>query len=367
MSGNPLVLVDGDTVGRGRTGDESYTVNLLRELPAAAPELAFATSLRNPSDLPADVPAAVRRLALDVASPYRRIPLAFPALARRERTALAHVHYFLPPRLGCPGVVTVHDISYDRAPELFSRRDRMLFRFVPGSLRRAARVIAVSEFTRQDICERYGLEPGKVVAIPNGVSERFRPTADADARVRERYGIDRPYMLCVGALQARKNVPLAIEAYGLMGHGSECELVIAGGDKGGRLDVLDAVLRARLTGRVHMLGHVEDDAMPALYSAARALVFPSLYEGFGLPALEAMASGTPVIASNTTGLAEAVGEAGLTVDPRSADDVAEAMRRVLNDQPLRDRLVAAGHARAAEFTWGRTAAATAGVYREALA
>jgi glycosyltransferase involved in cell wall biosynthesis len=175
-------------------------------------------------------------------------------------------------------------------------------------------------------------------------------------------------MLSVGALQPRKNVPLALEAYAqLVGRGTDCELVIAGGDKGGRLDVLDAILRTRLTGRVHLVGHVEDAAMPALYSGARALVFPSLYEGFGLPALEAMASGTPVIASNTTGLAEAVGDAGLTIDPRSPEDLAEAMRTLLADDALRDRLVAAGLARAADFTWARTAAATAGVYRDLLA
>jgi alpha-1,3-rhamnosyl/mannosyltransferase len=175
-------------------------------------------------------------------------------------------------------------------------------------------------------------------------------------------------MLCVGALQARKNVPLAIEAYARMaGRGTECELVVAGGDKGGRLDVLEAILRTRLTGRVHLLGHVMDEELPALYSGARALVFPSLYEGFGLPALESMACGTPVIASNTTGLAEAVGEAGLTIDPSSVEELADAMRSVLNDNALRDRLVVAGRARAADFTWARTAAATAAVYRAALA
>jgi glycosyltransferase involved in cell wall biosynthesis len=368
VSPGPLVLVDADTVGRGRTGDESYTINLLRELPAAAPELSYACSLRDPADLPADVPAAVRRLQLNVASPYRRIPQAFPALARREGAALAHVHYFVSPRLRCPAVVTVHDISYARAPELFSRRDRALLRFVRGSVRRAARVIAVSEFTRADVCDLYGLAPEGVVAIPNGVSAQFRPLPTATDRVRERFGINRPYVLCVGALQPRKNVPLAIEAYAqLAGRGTECELVVAGGDRGGRLDVLDAILRTRLTGRVHLVGHVDEDELPALYGAARALVFPSLYEGFGLPALEAMACGTPVIASNTTGLAEAVGDAGLTVDPRSAEELAEAMRRVLGDEELRARLVAAGHARAAAFTWARTARATAGVYREALA
>ena len=368
MSSAPLVLLDADTVGRGRTGDETYTVNLLRELPAAAPELAFACALREPADLPPDVPAAVRRLRLDVASPYRRIPFAFPALARREDAALAHTHYFVSPRLSCPAVVTVHDISYARAPELFSRRDRSLFGLVRGSVRRAARVIAVSEFTRADVCERYGLDAAKVVAIPNGVGAAFRPVADASARVRDRFGIARPYVLCVGALQPRKNVPLAIEAYArLVGRGTECELVVAGGDRGGRLDVLDAILRTRLTGRVHLVGHVEDEALPALYSGARALVFPSLYEGFGLPALEAMACGTPVVASNTTGLAEAVGDAGLTVDPRDADGLADALRRVIDDPALHERLVAAGSARAAQFTWARAAVATAGVYREALA
>jgi glycosyltransferase involved in cell wall biosynthesis len=368
VSAAPLVLVDGDTVGRGRTGDESYTVNLLRELPAAAPELSFATSLRDPSDLPADVPDAVRRLPLNVPSPYRRIPFAFPSLARRESAALAHLHYFVPPRLRCPAVVTVHDISYARAPELFSGRDRMLFRFVSGSLRRAASVIAVSEFTRTDVIDRYELDPGKVTAIPNGVAGRFQPLAGAEARVHARFGIDRPYMLCVGALQTRKNVPLAIEAYARqMGRGTDCELVVAGGDRGGRLDVLDAILRTRLTGRVHLLGHVEDAEMPSLYSAARALVFPSLYEGFGLPALEAMASGTPVIASNTTGLAEVVGDAGLTVDPGSVEELAEAMSRILGDEQLRERLVAAGLDRAARFTWARAAGDTARVYRDVLA
>jgi glycosyltransferase involved in cell wall biosynthesis len=368
VSGQPLVLIDGDTVGRGRTGDETYTVSLLRELPAAAPELSLACSLRDPADLPVAVPPAVRRLKLDVANPYRRIPFAFAALARREGAALAHTHYFASPRLRCPVVVTVHDVSYARAPELFSRRDRSLLRFVRGSVRRAARVIAVSEFTRADVCELYGLDRAKVVAIPNGVDAAFRPVADAGARVHRRFGIDRPYVLCVGALQPRKNVPLAIEAYAaLAGRGTDCELVVAGGDRGGRLDVLDAILRTRLTGRVHLLGHVEDSELPALYSAARALVFPSLYEGFGLPALEAMACGTPVIASNTTGLAEAVGDAGLTIDPLSAEELTEAMRRVLGDEALRERLAAAGRVRAAEFTWARAAGATAAVYRQALA
>ncbi len=176
----PLVLIDGDTVGRGRTGDESYTINLLRELPgsragARRSPARCATRPTCPADVPCLGAAAARS---NVASPYRRIPLAFPALARREAAALAHLHYFVSPRLRCPAVVTVHDISYARAPELFSRRDRTLLRFVRGSVRRAARVIAVSEFTRGDVIARStALDPAKVVAIPNGVSSDFRPVA----------------------------------------------------------------------------------------------------------------------------------------------------------------------------------------------
>ena len=181
---------------------------------------------------------------------------------------------------------------------------------------------------------------------------------DAEARVGR--ALRHPHALRAlrrARSQPRKNVPLAIEAYArLIGRrGTECELVIAGGDRGGRFDVLDAILRTRLTGRVHLVGHVEDEELPALYSAARALVFPSLYEGFGLPALEAMAAGTPVVASNTTGLAEAVGDAGLTVDPTSAEELADALGRLLEDDGLRAALIARGHARAAEFTWARAA------------
>ena len=368
MSG-PLVLLDADVVGRERTGDETYVVNLLRELPGVAGDLEFACSLRDPRMLPLDVPAAVSRLRLDVASPYRRIPVAFPRLARRAGAALVHVQYFVAPRLPCPAVVTVHDVSFARAPELFSRRDRMLLGgFVGGSVARARRVIAVSEFTRQDICGRYGVDPERVVAIPNGVSGRFHPVPGARELVGERFGLDERYLLTVGALQARKNVPTLIDAYAQLADGEAPPLlVVVGGDRGGLADVRARIAAHGLEARVRLLGHVPEEALPTLYAAAEALCFPSLYEGFGLPALEAMACGTPVVASRTTGLGEAVGDAALTVDPRSAHAIATALERVLADADLRVSLTAAGLERASRYTWRRTAELTAAVYREALA
>ncbi|MDX6564726.1 MAG: hypothetical protein QOE10_388 [Gaiellales bacterium] len=367
MSGRPLVLIDADTVGRARTGDEAYTINLLRELPGAAADLAFAASLREPSAMPQDVPAAVRRIALDVASPYMRIPFALPRLARREGASLVHLQYFVPPAARIPAVVTVHDLSFTRRPELFSRRDRLLLGgLVPGSVRRARRVIAVSEFTRGDLIDRYRLDPERVVAIPNGVAARFRPDRDAASEARTTFSLERPFVLFVGALQPRKNATALIEAFARVRGHDDVELVLAGGDRGGLADVHERVRALGLGARVRLLGHVSEPALPGLYSAAELLAFPSLYEGFGLPALEAMACGAPVCASSGTGLGEAVGEAGLTFDPTSLEELAACIARLLEDAPLRERLRAAGLARAAGFTWRRSAEATAAVYREAL-
>jgi glycosyltransferase involved in cell wall biosynthesis len=364
----PLVLVDADTVGRARTGDEAYTINLLRELPSAAPDLAFAASLRDPADMPADVPAEVQRLALAVGSPYRRIPFAFPRLARREDAALVHVQYFVAPRLPAPCVVTVHDLSFTRRPELFGLRDRLLLGgLVPSSVRRARHVIAVSEFTRGDLIDRYGLDPSRVTAVRNGVAARFRPDPEAAALAREQFGLERPFVLFVGALQPRKNAVLLLDAFARLRDHPELDLVLAGGDRGGLAAVRERAQRLGLGPRMRLLGHVPEAALPGLYGAAELLAFPSLYEGFGLPALEAMACGTPVCASSTTGLGEAVGDSGLTFDPSSVEELAVAIDLLLEDDALRASLRAAGLARAARFTWRRSAEATAAVYRAALA
>jgi glycosyltransferase involved in cell wall biosynthesis len=317
--------------------------------------------------MPGDVPAHVRGIELRVASPYRRIPFSFPQVATREQAALMHVQYFVAPRQKIPTVVTVHDLSFTRRPELFGLRDRLLLGgLVPGSVRRARRVIAVSQFTRDDLIDRYGLDPARVVAIYNGVSARFRRDLEAAAEARTRLALERPFVLFVGALQPRKNAPALLEAFArLRGH-DDLELVLAGGDRGGLGEVRERIRELGLGRRVRLLGHVPEGTLPGLYSAAELLAFPSLYEGFGLPAIEAMACGTPVCASSTTGLGEAVGDGGLTFDPRSPEEIAECMRQLLEDTALRESLIALGLERAARFTWRRSAEATAAVYREAM-
>jgi glycosyltransferase involved in cell wall biosynthesis len=217
------------------------------------------------------------------------------------------------------------------------------------------------------LIDRYRLDPARVVAIRNGVAARFHPDSDAASEARASLGLERPFVLFVGALQPRKNVPALLEAFArLRGH-DDVELVLAGGDRGGLAEVRERIRDLALGPRVRLLGHVSEAALPALYSAAEMLAFPSLYEGFGLPALEAMACGTPVCASVTTGLGEAVGDAGLTFDPRSPEEISDCIRRLLEEDDLRASLRASGLARAARFTWRRSAEATADVYRRAIA
>jgi glycosyltransferase involved in cell wall biosynthesis len=206
-----------------------------------------------------------------------------------------------------------------------------------------------------------------VVAVPNGVGPIFRPLPDAAEAAQRRFGVEPPFVLFVGGLAPRKNARRLLDAFArLAADGLPHRLVLAGGDRGEGEALRAGVEERGLNGRVRFLGHVGDDDLPALYGAASALCFPSLYEGFGLPALEAMACGTPVAASGTTGLGEAVGDAAETFDPESVDAITAALRRVLEDPPRREQLHRAGLARAAAMSWRRSAAAVASVYREAL-
>jgi glycosyltransferase involved in cell wall biosynthesis len=343
-------VVDADVLGRRRTGDETYVSSLLTELPRLAPDLRIAGVTRRPDLLP----KGVEPIELPAKSQPLRMSWSLPRLLVRLEPALSHFQYVVAPRAPSPAVVTIHDLSFERDPGLMGRRDRFFFRtMVPRSARRADRVLAVSERTKRDLVELYGLDEAKVVVTPNGVDARFRPNG-------ERNGSD-PYLLFVGALQPRKDPVAAIQALSLVD--SALRLVLVGPDKGAGREAREAVARLGLNGRVQFAGHVGMDDLASLYRNAEALVFPSRYEGFGLPVVEAMASGTPVVATSTGAIPEVAADAAILVEPGDAVALAGGIERALAD---RERLVRAGLERVKRYSWTETAQRTLEVYRDLL-
>lgn len=345
MADAPLILIDADVLGRRRTGDETYVDNLLRELGRRTDPFTVAAVARDPGL----VPAGIRAVALPARSQLMRMFIRLPALVRRLRPALSHFQYVVP--LGTPGraAVTIHDISFEEHPEFFAAHDRVALRkLVPRAARRSDLILTVSQWTKDGIVERYRVPPDRVVVTPNGVDPSFLPD-----------GPSHPgnYLLFVGAVQPRKDPEVAIRAMRVIDH--DLSLVMAGPDKLGADRTRDVASEIGVAERVTWLGYVDRAKLGELYRGAACLVFPSRYEGFGLPVLEAMACGTPVVASRATSIPEIAGEAAILVDPGDPEALADGVVRAL---ARRDELRAAGIARAKEFTWARTAELTAAAY-----
>jgi glycosyltransferase involved in cell wall biosynthesis len=357
-------------IGERETGNESYTLNLLRGLSALADDTnEYRVLTPHPEALRAVIafPPRFKLVPVRPAASVLRIPIGMPMAVRASKSALLHVSYIAPPLPLCPTVVTVHDLSYLAHPEWLSAGVRLRLRLlVPPSLRRASRVIAISEFTKHDLIERYGTPEEKIVVVPEAPAAWFTPLPDAASQPLPA-GIREPFVLAVGNLEPRKNLATLIEAFGdLVRRGIGGSLVIAGKNKYQGEQVTATVERLGLHSRVIFTGFVDDPTLRLLYNRAALFVYPSLYEGFGLPPLEAMACGCPVVASRATAIPETVGDAAILVDATSVAALAEAMWRVLNDPALARRLSADGRAHAGRFSWGRTAELTRRVYQDAM-
>jgi glycosyltransferase involved in cell wall biosynthesis len=335
VNDRPLVLVDADVLGRHRTGDETYVAQLLRELPAVAPDLRLAAITRDP----ALVPDGVEPIALAARSQELRMAVTVPRLLQRVRPALAHFIHALPLVCSSPAVVTVQDLSWERDPSVFGLADLITFKiFVRRAVRKAKRVLAISERTKRDLIELYGTSPEKVVVTPLAPDPAFRPAEEHDS-----------FLLFVSAIEPRKQPLVAIDAANEVG----LELIVVGPPKD---EGLVAELRRR---GADVRGYVPHEELVRLYQRAACLVFPSRYEGFGLPVVEAMACGTPVVAAPEPALQEVAGGAAIFTDR-----LADGIRQVLAD---RARFSAAGVERAKAFSWRETARVTADVYRQVLA
>lgn len=333
---DPLVVVDADVLGRQRTGDETYVRELLRALPAHAEGLRLAALTRRPEL----VPDGIEPIHLPARSQELRMAFRVPWLLRRLRPALAHFVHSLPLALPCPAVLTVQDLSFERDASLMGRRETAIFKLVvPRSARRARRVFAISQRTKDDLVELYGLPPDTVVVTPLAYDPAFRPGGERHE-----------YVLLVGAVEPRKDPLVAVDAARAAGR----TLVSVG-------PLRDAELVAELRRRgADVRGFVPKDELVRLTQEAAALLFPTRYEGFGLPVAEAMACATPVVATPDAAVREVGGDA---VAYAEAAEFAATLERVLGDPEPWSR---AGLERAKLFSWDETARRTAEIYREAL-
>lgn len=302
---------------------------------------------------------------------WHRLRLPLPVEAFTGRVRLFHATDFtLPPTLsGTRTLLTVHDLSFVRAPETTTPvLKAYLDAVVPRSVRRATHVLADSQATKDDLVELYKTPPDKITVLLGGVNPEFRPITDAHARqvVRARYSLPpNPYIFSVGTVQPRKNYARLVQALAALGpQHADVHLVIAGGR--GWLDapIYQTVRDLGMGERVHFTGFARDEDLPVLYSDAVCLAYPSLYEGIGLPVLEAMACATPVVTSTISSLPEVAGDAALLIDPYDVEALAGALRRLLDDSALRETLVARGVRQAAFFTWERAASQLLAVYRQ---
>jgi glycosyltransferase involved in cell wall biosynthesis len=299
--------------------------------------------------------------------------MRLPSLLIRDQVDVLHAPgYIMPLAPGVPTVVTIPDVISFLLPRLCETANRLYFRlFLPAVSRRAGRIITMSESSRKDIIRVLGVDRVKIDVIHSGVHSSFVPIADeSELRgIRAKYGLPDRLVLFVGKLEPKKNIVRIIQAFSLLKekYAIPHDLVIVG-PKGWLFgDIFKAVDELRLHRRVHFLGHVPRSDLPYLYNAADVFVFPSLYEGFGFPPLEAMACGTPVVTSSVSAIPEMVGDGALMVEPTDVGAISRAVYSILTEENLREELREKGRQRVKLFSWTKTARKTLGVYEECLA
>jgi glycosyltransferase involved in cell wall biosynthesis len=301
--------------------------------------------------------------------PFRFVLEQFyiPYLALKYHIDLIHsLHYSFP--ILAPGktVVTICDLTFFLFPELHTIPKRFYFRcFTRLAARLADRLIFISESTRSDFLQRFQVPPERLWTTHMGVEEDFAPATDdlVSQTVLDKYGISRPYILYLGTLEPRKNIPRLLEAFRRIAMSNDGVQLVVAGRKGWYYDdIFSATKQLGLQGRVVFTGFVNEEDKPYLLSSAKVFVYPSLYEGFGIPVLEAMACGVPTVTSNRSSMPEVVGDAVLLVDPTNSDELFAAINRLLSDCQLYSDLQIRGPARAAEFSWSNTARQTLAVY-----
>ncbi len=362
-----------DKAGYRSAGIKNYIYQLLRNLPEASEEFSYKvfTGLHKAS-LPMELEVFRTRWPTD--NPAVRImweQTVQPFLLKKVSPDIYHALAFAGP-IAWHGrtVVTVYDLSFKRFPEAFNPLKRLYLSLMTGiTLKKAQMAIAISRSTKEDIVRFWGIPEEKISIAYGGVSRRFRPLSeDLVDSFRRKWGLPKDFLLYLGTLEPRKNLVRLVRAYSMaykMDH-SLPPLIIAGARGWYYQDIFDTVHQLYMDGRVIFPGFIPDEDLPLWYNAAGMFIYPSLFEGFGLPVLEAMACGTPVIASNTSSIPEVVGDAGILIRPEEEESMAQAMVSLWKNESLRSRLSEKGIRQAGKFDWLETARATVDTYRKVL-
>jgi glycosyltransferase involved in cell wall biosynthesis len=364
------VLIDAHMVGGNETGNETYIANLASHL-AQLPGIECAASVVADVDLPVYFrDSSINHFPLYPTGDWLRLLYTLPKMGYRWSADILHVTYVAPLHVPCSLVVSVHDVSFKQYPEFFSTKERLLFAtLLPMSLRRASAVITLSSHAKQEILTFYPFLEGKVYDIPLAASSLFRQIDEVESlnKIRLRYRLDHDFILAVGNIQPRKNLNRLIQAFKSVRQKiNKVKLVIVGQAQWQASAIYAAIRQNGLEKDVIFTGYVTDEDLVLLYNSARIFIYPSLYEGFGLPILEAMSCGTPVITSNLSSMPEVAGDAALLVDPYSDEHMVDAILQIWEDESLALSLSERGLYRSQNFSWHETALKTLMVYKKIL-
>ena len=362
--------IDAHALGTRAGGNETYVRQLLRAIHTVAPETDL-FALVNPNA--AKEPLVCREfpiIPLAVRSSWVRVPILLPMAAIRQRLDILHVQYTAPPYCPCPYVVALHDVVWKRFPETLTPVERYRLQLLtPGTLRRARRVFCLTNAIKQEVAEIYRVSPEKIDVVSPAVDPMYRPISDESAltAVRERYRLPHDYILCISTLQPRKNVVRLAQAVARLGkHGLPHRLVLTG-RRTFYGPIAEELEKRGLADQIIFTGYLDDAELPALICGAAAFAYVSLYEGFGFPVVEALASGVPVLISTAAALVEVAGDAALKCDPYDVEAMESGLVRLLTDTALRRHCAEAGPQRARRFTFEDMGRAALEGYRKALA
>lgn len=354
--------IDIHTVGARQTGNETYIRNVLQHmLPMTTEDEFFLYQTKS-----VELPDWMRQANLKMVRPHNplvRIPFGFPLALKKDAIDVALFQYVIPPVMSCPAVTVIHDISFEFYPEFFNLLSRKRMQYlIPYAAKQSRHILTVSEYSKKQIIERYNIAEDKITVTYNGVAGMFSPSTDNETldNTLQRFSLNKPYILAVGNLQPRKNIERLVRVYAKLRKQGliEQDLVLVGQMHWQGHAIVEEIRKNGVINHVKTTGYVSDDELVALYNRADLFVYPSLYEGFGLPVIESMACGTPVITSDVSSIPEVAGDAAILIDPHSDDSLSAQLQRLASDISLRSILSDKGILQAKKFNWKTTAEQT---------